>query len=164
MSSTQYYLLWLAVGLVLTAAASAVIAWQLRQRALRRLAAAELLDALARYSEWVAAQGRVVFFQDDKPEATAPVLQEVRSVQRQWFPDLVPQAEHLEAVHTRLVEFLLSQRKLRLRDFEAWLDSDQDAGYMQLWQQHCWAVQAMEERLVSAESDHGASAGSTLTA
>lgn len=152
MSSTQYYLLWLAVGLVLTAAASAIITWQMRQRVLRRLAAAELLDALARYSEWVAAQGRVVFFEDDAPQATDPQLQEVRTVQRRWFPELSQQAEQLYCVHDRLVDFLLNQRKLRLRDFEAWLESDQDAAYMQLWQQHCWAVQAMEERLVSAET------------
>lgn len=152
MSSTQYYLLWLAIGLTVTAVASAILTWLMRQRALRRLAAAELLDALAHYSEWVAAQGRVVFFQDDTQPATDPVLQEVRAVQQQWFPQLSAQAEQLEAVHRRLVEFLLAQRKLRLSDFDAWLESDQDAGFMQLWQQHCRAVQAMEEGLVTTQA------------
>ena len=159
MSSTQYYLLWLAVGLVLTAIASAILTRQTRQRALRRVAAAELLDALAHYSEWVAAQGRVVFFQDDTQPATEPVLQEVRTVQQQWFPELSPVAEQLDAVHRRLLEFLLAQRELRLRDFEAWVESDQDAGFMQLWQQHCWAVRAIEERLVRAENSQQTAAG-----
>jgi hypothetical protein len=150
-SSTQYYLLCLAAGLVFSATASAIFTWQMRRRELRRLHAAQLLDALARYSEWVAAQGRVVFFQDDTQEADDPVLQEVSTAQRQWFPELRAEAEQLYVVHRRLVEFLSNQRKLRLRDFEAWLDSDQDAGYMQLWQQHCWAVQALEQRLVYAD-------------
>ena len=65
MSSAQYYLFWLGAGLVLIAIASAIITLQMRRRELRRIKAVELLDALARYSEWVAAQGRVVFFQDD---------------------------------------------------------------------------------------------------
>ncbi len=151
MSSTQYYVFWLAAGLVLIAIASAIITLQMRRREMRRLKAAQTLDALARYSEWMAAQGRVVFFQDDTQEVTDGALHELRAVQREWFPELRDDAEQLVTVHRRLIDFLLQQRKLRKRDPEAWLESDQDASYMQLWQQHCWAVQSMEKRLESAD-------------
>jgi hypothetical protein len=163
-SSTQYYLFWLAAGLVLIAIASAIITLQMRRREMRRIRAVELLDALARYSEWVAAQGRVVFFQDDTQDVTDGALHELRAAQREWFPELRDDAEQLVAVHRRLIDFLVKQRTLRMRDPEAWLESDQDAGYMHLWQQHCWAVEAMERRLGRAESGQGVRAGSASTA
>lgn len=158
MSSAVYYLLWLAAGLVLTAIASALITLQLRKREVRRLKGDELLDALARYSEWVAAQGRGVFFQADTQGMTVAALQELGAVQQQWFPELCREAEEVFAVHRRLIAFLLMQRTLRLRDPEGWLESDQDAGYMSLWQQHCWAVQAMEQRLGRVGSVPGTTA------
>ena len=96
--------------------------------------------------------------------STDGALHEMRAVQREWFPQLREEAENLVAVHRRLIGFLRDQRKLRMRDPEAWLESDQDAGYMQLWQQHCWAVQAMEQRLGRAESGQAAPTGSTSTA
>ncbi len=154
-SSVQYYLLWLAAGLVLIAIASAIITLHVRRREMRRLKAVELLDALARYSEWVAAQGRIVFFQPDTQDLTEGALQELGAVQREWFPELLREAEQLFAVHRHLIGFLMIQRRLRTRDPEAWLESDQDAGYRQLWQQHCWAVQAMEQRLGRAENGQG---------
>ncbi len=73
-------------------------------------------------------------------------------------PELRAETEQLYAVHRRLADFLLGQRQLRLRDFEAWLDSDRDAGYMQLWQQHCRAVQGLEERLVRSDLVQGVGA------
>ena len=106
MSSAQYYLFWLGAGLVLIAIASAIITLQMRRRELRRIKAVELLDALARYSEWVAAQGRVVFFQDDTQDVTDGALHEMRAVQREWFPQLREEAENLVAVHRRLIDFL----------------------------------------------------------
>lgn len=158
MSSAAYYLLWLAAGLVLTAIASALITLQLRRREVRRLKGDELLDALARYSEWVAAQGRGVFFQADTQWTTVAALQELGAVQQQWFPELCREAQEVFAVHRRLIAFLLKQRTLRQQDPEGWLESDQDAGYMSLWQQHCWAVQAMEQRLGRVGSVSGAAA------
>ena len=164
MSSAAYYLLWLAVGLALTAIASAIITLRLRWCETRRLKGAELLDALGRYSEWVAAQGRGVFFQADTRETTDAALQELGAVQQRWFPDLSREAEEIFRVHRHLIAFLLSQRSLRLRDPEGWLESDQDAGYVLLWQQHCWAVQAMEQKLGRAGSMAGAFARWTSTA
>ena len=164
MSSQAYYLLWLAAGLAFTAIASAVITRHLRRREMRRLKGAELLDALARYSEWVAAQGRAVFFQADTADTTDAALLELGAVQQQWFPELSREAEEIFRVHGRLVGFLLSQRSLRSRDPEGWLESDQDAGYMRLWQQHCWAVQAMEHKLGRVENLAGATAGWISTA
>ena len=164
MSSAAYYLLWLAAGLVLTAIASALITLQLRRREVRRLKGDELLDALARYSEWVAAQGRGVFFQADTQWTTVAALQELGAVQQQWFPELCREAQEVFAVHRRLIAFLLKQRTLRQQDPEGWLESDQDAGYMSLWQQHCWAVQAMEQRLGRVGSAPGTTARWTSAA
>ena len=155
MSSAAYYLLWLAVGLALTAIASAIITLRLRRRETRRLKGAELLDALARYSEWVAVQGRAVFFQADTRDTSDAALQELGAVQQQWFPELSREAEDIFKVHRRLIAFLLSQRSLRLLDPEGWLESDQDAGYLLLWQQHCWAVQALEQKLGRVDSMAG---------
>ena len=164
MSSAAYYLLWLAAGLALTAIASAIITVQLSRREMRRLKGAELLDALARYSEWVAAQGRTMFFQADTRDTTDAALQELGAVQQQWFPELAREAEEIFRVHRHLIAFLLSQGSLRLRDPESWLDSDQDAGYMLLWQQHCWAVQAMEQKVGRVDSMAGAFARWTSAA
>ena len=41
MSNLEYYLLWLAVGLVAIAAVSAVIVWRLRRRVMRRVKSAD---------------------------------------------------------------------------------------------------------------------------
>lgn len=164
MSSAAYYLLWLTAGLVLTAIASALITLHLRKREVRRLKGDELLDALARYSEWVAAQSRMVFFQADTQGTTVAALQELGAVQQQWFPELCREAEEVFAVHRRLIAFLLKQRTLRQQDPEGWLESDQDSGYMALWQQNCWAVQAMEQRLGRAGSVPGTTARWTSAA
>lgn len=147
MSAAAYYVFCLVVGLVVIAIASALITRQLRRREERRLKAAELLDVLARYSEWVAAQGRVLFFQADTQDSTDQALHELGAIQQEWFPELREEADQLFAVHSRLMAFLMEQRRLRMKDPEAWLESDQDTGYLMLWREHCMAVQALELRL-----------------
>jgi hypothetical protein len=146
-STAAYYAFCLVAGLVVIAIASALIARQLRRREERRLRAAELLDVLARYTEWVAAQGRVLFFPADTQDSTDLALHEIGAIQQEWFPELRREADQLFAVHSRLMVFLMQQRQLRMQDPEAWLESDQDAGYLMLWREHCTAVQALELRL-----------------
>lgn len=146
MSSAAYYLLCLAAGLLATALASALIVRRRRWLALRQAKAIELLDALARYSEWVATQGRAVFFLAGAQEPDSAV-QELGALQAQWFPELRSQAEDLLQVHLRLTRFLRSQYQLRLQDAEAWFESDPDAGFMSLWREHCRAVESLEQPL-----------------
>ena len=57
-SNIVYFTLWLVAALIAIALVSATIARSLRLREVRRLKSLELLDALGRYSEWVAAQRR----------------------------------------------------------------------------------------------------------
>jgi len=146
LSNTLYYLAWLAAGLALTAVASAAITRHLRVRLSRRLKAAQLIEALAAYAGWVAAQRRAVFFQGEAQDSDAP-LQVVRTLQREWFPELSEEAAQLFEVHARLIDFLWAQQMLRLKDAEAWLESDHDARFMQLWLLHRDAVQSMSEKL-----------------
>lgn len=155
MSNFAYYLLWLAAGLVIIAVISAMIARHLRIRVLRRVKAAELADALNCYSEWVAAQGRCAFFQGGTPESEC-ALQVLRAGGQQWFPELSTQAQEILAVHGRVVDFLRDQQVLRLHDPEAWLESDHDARFMELWRQHLWAVHVMLERLKALAGSRGA--------
>lgn len=165
MSNLQYYLSWLVGGLVVIAIASALIARRLRRGAMRRLKAVELLDALGRYSEWVAAQRRSLLFQGDVQE-DAWALTEVRGIAQQWFPDLAGAAAQVFAVHTRLVEFLGTQQTLRLQDPEAWLESDHDLRFLEQWREHSVAVKrlAQELRLVSEPELAGRASRSTFAA
>lgn len=146
MSYVEYYLLWLLGGLAVTAIVSALITQRLRRRVMRRLKAVELLDALGRYSEWVAAQRRNLLFQGDVRE-DACVLGEVRAIVRQWFPDLTAAAAQVFAVHTRLVEFLSAQQALRLQDPEAWLESDHDVRFVEQWRELDSAVERLARQL-----------------
>lgn len=146
MSNFEYYLLWLVAGLVIIAIVSAFITRRLRRSVMRRLKAVELLDALGRYSEWVAAQRRSLLFQGDLQE-NASALTEVRAIAQQWFSDLAAPAAQVFAVHTRLVEFLSAQQALRLQDPEAWLESDHDLRFLEQWQEHGVAVQRMAQQL-----------------
>jgi hypothetical protein len=141
-SYVEYYLLWLAGGLAAIAIVSALITQRLRRRVMRRLKAVELLDALGRYSEWVAAQRRNLLFQGDVQE-DACALAEVRGVLRQWFPDLEAAAAQVFTVHARLVEFLASQQALRLQDPEAWLESDHDLRFLEQWRELDAAVERL---------------------
>lgn len=147
-------MLWLAGGLLAIAIISAGIARHLRQRLLRRMRAARMLDALARYSEWVAAQRRTAFFQGDVREQDSP-LQEVHRIGQQWFPELSAQSAEIFAVHARLLDFLWTQQMLRLNDPEAWLESDHDGRFMELWRLHLRAIHGTVEKLKLVAGDDG---------
>ena len=146
MSSFEYYLLWLVVGLAIIAIASALITRHLRRGVMRRFKAVELLDTLGRYSEWVAAQRRNLLFQGDVQE-DASCLAELRVIVRQWFPELAAAAAQVSAVHSRLVEFLSAQQALRLQDPEAWLESDHDLRLLEQWRVLDAAVERMAQEL-----------------
>ncbi|MFL5384633.1 MAG: hypothetical protein ACJ8GN_19085 [Longimicrobiaceae bacterium] len=146
MSPTAYYLLCLSAGLAIIAMASAWIARHLRWRVLRRLKAADALDALARYCHWVASQRRATFFQEHCHECDAP-LDELRAALRQCFPELGGEAAELLGAHSRLIDYLWSQQLLRLRDPEAWLELDHEAGFALRWEQHLGAAEALAQRL-----------------
>jgi hypothetical protein len=140
-SSVEYYLLWLAAGLVIAATASAVICLRMK----RRLKALEMLDALNRYCEWVDAHRRAPFLALGQG-ADGP-LDDVREIGRRWFPDLCVETRSLLAVHSRLSAFLEDQQKLWIGDAEAWLESDYDSGFAQLWRQHLAAAQVLAGKL-----------------
>jgi hypothetical protein len=146
MSNLEYYLLWLAVGLVVIAAVSAVIAWRLRRRVMRRVKSAELLDALSRHTEWVAAQHRALLLQGGARADDAP-LEEVCAISAQWFPELRPDTRRLLAVDSHLRAFHRAQRRLRLQDAEAWLDSDYDTRFVTLWREHLAATQPIIDKV-----------------
>lgn len=146
MSNTAYYLVWLAAGLVIIAAASAAIARHLRLRALRRVRAMQLLDALATYTDWIAAHRGSAFYQGECEEGDSP-LQDVRAIQRDWFPELAEEAAQLFEVHARLIDFLWTRHMLRLKDAEAWFESDDDVRFMQLWRLHRDTAQATAAKL-----------------
>jgi hypothetical protein len=146
-SSIVYYSLWLAAALIAVALISATIARGLRQREVRRLKALELLDALGRYSEWVAAQRRATFFQGEGEDVTA--LEEARYIKQGWFPELAGDMVEILVVHNRLVDFLWHQQLLRSRDAERWLESDHDSRFLELWRQHRYAVDGVQIKLRS---------------
>lgn len=158
MSPIAYYLAWLAAGLAAAAVASAAITRRLRLRVLRRARAVDLLDALARYCGWVAAQQHGYVFEGGA-QGDEPALHEVRAIQREWFPELADDVAQLLEVHGRMIDFLWAQQVLRLRDTEAWLESDYEARYARLWQSHRIAADALAGKL-----DLGGLAGSCLNA
>ena len=162
MSRFAYYLLWLAVGLVIVAIISALITRHLKRRVMRRLMAAELMDALMRYSDWVAGQRTNLRF-DGALQEEASGLGEMRALRQQWFPDLSVQAAQLCTVHARLVEFLTGQQALRLQDPEAWLESDHEARFLEHWRQHVAAMQQMLDKLrQTAEGVEAEPGGGTI--
>lgn len=146
MSNTAYYLAWLAAGLVAIAAASALITRHLRLSLMRGVMAAHLFDALARYSAWAASQRRAMLFQPD-PWGGDTALEDLRTIQRQWFAPLAGQVARLYDAHAGLVDFLWTQQLLRLKDAEAWLLSDPDQGFLTLWRQHRDAARDLGEKL-----------------
>ena len=143
MPALLYHALWIAIALAAIAAASGAYARRLRWRELRRDRAEQALDALARYSEWLAAQRRTAAFAGDR----CGLLQELREAQQAAFPELAPALAGLLEVHARILDFLWRQQLLRSRDPEAWLDSDHDGRFMALWREHRAAVHAMADRL-----------------
>lgn len=144
MSSLSYYALWLGLALVAVGIASAMITRHLRLREQRCSRAEEMLDALTRYSEWVAAQRRCAAFRG-QPQGTP--LQQARAVGSAWFPELSADMGRLASLHDALVEFLECQQQLRLQDPEVWLELDHDARFMDLWRSHSEAVHRVAERL-----------------
>ena len=148
MHGLLYHASWIAVVLVLVAGASGWLSTRLRVRETRRQHAEEALDALARYSEWLAAQRRHPQFQGTPLTGTAP-LARLRGLQQACFPDLAPALVDLLEVHARLVDFLWRQHVLQLRDLEGWLESDHDRRFMALWREHRQAVHGLAECLRS---------------
>lgn len=146
MSSFVYFSLWLAAALIVIAIISATIARSLRQRTVRRLKAVELLDALDRYSEWVASQRRAPFFQGEGEEGAAP-LEDARHIKQGWFPELADDLVEILMVHNRLLDFLWQQQVLRLKDPEGWLESDHDGRFLELWRQHRYAIEGVQIKL-----------------
>ncbi|TFY97687.1 hypothetical protein [Ramlibacter humi] len=142
MTLPLYHALWIATALAVIAIASGFITRWLKLREFRRAQAEEALDALAGYSEWLAAQRRGTAFGGDR----SPLAQ-VRRCQQAAFPEFAPAMAALLALHARLLDFLWRQQLLRTRDPEAWLESDHDAQFMLLWSEHREAVHALAERL-----------------
>ncbi|MGZ5181299.1 MAG: hypothetical protein ACXWC2_12515 [Ramlibacter sp.] len=145
MSGLLYHALWIGLALLAIAAASGWLSRRSRVRETRRLHAEEALEALAQYAEWLAAQRRPAF-KGDRIDPGAPLAQ-VRKLQQASFPELAPVLVQLLEVHARTVDFLWRQQLLRVRDPEAWLESDHDARFMALWREHCGVVHGLAERL-----------------
>lgn len=148
MSSIVYFSLWLVAALIAIALVSATIARGLRLREVRRLKALELLAALDRYSQWVAAQRCASFFQGEGEHADTP-LEEARQIERGWFPELAGDMVEILIVHNRLLDFLWNQQLLRLQDPERWLESDHDSRFLELWRQHRHAIEGVRLKLRS---------------
>ena len=146
MSTLVYFSLWLVAALIAVALVSATIARGLHTREVRRLKAVELLDALTRYSDWVAAQRRVTFFHGESDDSEWP-LEEARHIKQGWFPELAGDMVEILIVHNRLIDFLWNQQLLRLKDPEGWLDSDHDMRFLELWRQHRYAVEGVQIKL-----------------
>lgn len=145
MPGLLYHASWIAVALALIAGASAWLSRRWRLRETRRQAAEAALDALARYSEWLAAQ-RHGQFTGDRTDASAP-LPRVRALQQASFPELAPVLVQLLELHARLLDFLWRQQLLQVRDPEGWLESDHDGRFMVLWREHRTLVHALAETL-----------------
>ena len=148
MSNIVYYGSWLLAALVCAAVASALITRGLARRELRRWRAEDMLVAVARYSEWLAAQQRNPCF--DGERAAPAAFRRARGLAAASFPELSPLMADLQAVHDRVIDFLWRQAVLRLRDPEAWLDTDHDGQFMALWRDHARTVQAIAQRLQAA--------------
>ncbi|MDB5947759.1 MAG: hypothetical protein JWQ33_2785 [Ramlibacter sp.] len=148
MSNIVYFSLWLVAALIAIALLSATIARSLRMREVRRLKALELLDALSRYSDWVAAQRRAAFFQGESDDGSSP-LEDARNIKQGWFPELAGDMVEILIVHNRLVDFLWNQQLLRFKDPEGWLESDHDTRFLELWRQHRYAIEGVQIKLRS---------------
>jgi len=146
MSGLLYHALWVAIALLAAALASALLTRRAARLALRRDCARQALEALARQCEWLAAQRRNPGFDGEPRGASAPLGVLLRC-QAQALPELATGTSALLQVHGRAIDFLWRQQLLRLRDPEAWLDSDHDRRFMDLWQDHQAAVQGLAEQL-----------------
>ena len=150
MSNIVYFSLWLVAALIAVALASATIARGFRLREVRRLKALELLDALDRYSDWVASQRRATFFRGEGDgDAEATPLEEARHIKQGWFPELAGDMVEILIVHNRMIDFLWNQQLLRTKDPERWLESDHDSRFLELWSQHRYAIAGVQLKLRS---------------
>jgi hypothetical protein len=148
MQALLYHATWVSAALVVIAVASAWLSRRRLVRDLRRQHAEDALEALAAYSEWLAAQRRHAAFQGDRTDAAAP-LSRLRQLQQASFPELAPALVQLFDLHARLLDFLWRQQMLRVRDPEAWLESDHDGRFMGLWREHRDVVHGVAQRLRS---------------
>jgi hypothetical protein len=142
-SIAGYYLLWLAAGLVVSAALSSAVTAHLRVRELRRFQAMQMREALAQYSQWIFSQRHAALFDPQIQEAGTSFLQELCVLQQHCFPELATLAREILVVHEGLIAFMRAQDALRTQDAEAWLESDPDARFMELWQQHQLATRSV---------------------
>jgi hypothetical protein len=143
MAAAGYYLLWLAAGLAVSAALSSALIAHLRMRELRRFQAVQLRSALAQYSQWIFSQRHAAFFDADIQEVGTAFVRELCLLQQHCFPELAGQAREMLAVHEGLIAFMHAQDALRRQDAEAWIESDHDARFMELWRQHRAVTQSV---------------------
>ena len=147
-SNIVYFSLWLVAALIAIALVSATIASGQRLREVRRQKAVQMLDALARYSDWGAAQRRAASFEGEGQDATE-ALEEAHHIKQGWFPELAEDMVEILIVHNRLVDFLWNQQVLRFKDPERWLESDHDTRFLELWRQHRYAIEGVQIKLRS---------------
>lgn len=146
MSFLAYHLLWLLAGVLLAALLSAGLTLHLRRRELRREQALALLEALTRYSVWVAAQRGPLAVPAQRGERCA-ALREVRALQVRCFPGLREAMDTLESIDDALQAFLLRQQQLRQADPEGWLASDPEQHLQALWRRQDEALAAWTRQM-----------------
>jgi hypothetical protein len=146
MPAPLYFGLWLAAALVAIGFLSAFLARQRRWRELRRAQGLRMLAALERYCGWVGMQRRAPQFQGESAEAVQ-ALDEARATQQASFPELASEMAQLLTVHEHLMHFLRDQQELRMRDAEAWLESDHDARFDALAEHEAHLIAAMRRKL-----------------
>lgn len=151
MPAPLYFGLWLVAALVAIGFLSAFLARQRRWRELRREQGLRMLAALERHCGWVGLQRRATQFQGEGTEA-AQALDEARATQLAWFPGLAADMAQLLAAHERLVRFLAAQQALRLRDAEAWIESDHETRFDALARQQALLIAGMRRKLSLADA------------
>lgn len=148
-TTAAYHLLWLCGGLAAIAAASAGLLWRRRWRTVRRSRAVDLLDALGRSGEWIAAQRLALCFQG-RIEPEDPARADIRALQERWFPELAASGRLLGSVQARLAQVLEANDRLRRADPEEWLGSGSDDAFVALAREHAAALRDLEHRLAAA--------------
>lgn len=139
-------LLWLCGALAAIAGASAALAWRRRWRAQRESRAVDLLDALCRSGEWIAAQRLALCFQG-RIEPHDPAHADIRTLQERWFPELSAAGRRLASIQARLAQVLAANDQLRRADPEEWLESGCDAAFLALAREHAAALRELEHRV-----------------
>lgn len=145
-----YYCLWIVLGLVLAGLASTLLVRQLRRRVRHEAQAHALFDALSRYALWTVAQRHGSAREHERATAAA-ALREARLLQARCFPALTPAFASLLDSDRQLQAFMHAQQSLRVRDPEAWLDSQPLPVMDELWQRHEAALRALAQRLQATQ-------------